>query len=48
MAAGDEVEAGTVIGTVGNTSLSEAGLGAHLHFAVALDGAPVDPAGFLG
>ena len=45
--AGDEVSAGTVIGTVGNTSLSEAGLGAHLHFAVAKDGEPVDPAGFL-
>lgn len=45
--AGDEVKAGTVIGTVGNTSLSEAGLGAHLHFAVSKDGAPVDPAEFL-
>lgn len=45
--AGDEVGAGTVIGTVGNTSLSEAGLGAHLHFAVSRDGVPVDPAGFL-
>ena len=45
--AGDKVSAGTVIGTVGNTSLSEAGLGAHLHFAVAKDGEPVDPAGFL-
>lgn len=45
--AGDEVGAGTVIGTVGNTSLSEAGLGAHLHFAVSKDGVPVDPAGFL-
>lgn len=45
--AGDEVGAGSVIGTVGNTSLSEAGLGAHLHFAVSKDGVPVDPAGFL-
>ena len=45
--AGDEVSAGTVIGTVGNTSLSEAGLGAHLHFAVSKDGVPVDPAEFL-
>ena len=45
--AGDEVKAGTVIGAVGNTSLSEAGLGAHLHFAVSKDGVPVDPAGFL-
>ena len=46
--AGDQVSAGTVIGTVGNTSLSEAGLGAHLHFAVAKDGTPVDPSQFLG
>lgn len=45
--AGDEVKAGTVIGAVGNTSLSEAGLGAHLHFAVSKDGVPVDPAEFL-
>lgn len=46
--AGDEVGAGSVIGTVGNTTLSEAGLGAHLHFAVSKDGVPVDPAEFLG
>lgn len=46
--AGDEVSAGTVIGTVGNTSLSEAGLGAHLHFAVSKDGVPVNPEDFLG
>lgn len=45
--AGDEVKAGTVIGAVGNTSLSEAGLGAHLHFAVSKDGVPVDPEEFL-
>ena len=46
--AGDEVKAGTVIGAVGNTSLSEAGLGAHLHFAVSKDGVPVNPEDFLG
>lgn len=46
--AGDEVEAGTVLGTVGNTSLSESGLGAHLHFGVTRDGEPIDPAEFLG
>ena len=45
--AGDEVEAGTVLGTVGNTSLSEAGIGAHLHFSVTKDGLPVDPAEYL-
>ena len=46
--AGDSVSAGAVIGTVGNTSLSEAGLGAHLHFGVTRDGEPIDPAEFLG
>ena len=46
--AGDTVQAGTVIGAVGNTSLSESALGAHLHFAVAKDGVAVDPEEFLG
>lgn len=46
--AGDTVRAGTVIGAVGNTSLSESALGAHLHFAVARDGVAVDPEEFLG
>ena len=45
--AGDSVSAGAVIGTVGNTSLSEAGLGAHLHFSVARNGETIDPALFL-
>ena len=45
---GDEVVAGQIIGTVGNTSLSEAGLGAHLHFSVTKDGEPIDPNAFLG
>lgn len=44
---GDSVEAGTVIGTVGNTSLSEAGLGAHLHFSVTRNGVLIDPAAYL-
>ena len=47
MLAGDTVEAGTVLGAVGNTSLSEAGLGAHLHFSVVKDGQAVDPMEFL-
>lgn len=46
--AGDSVSAGTVIGAVGNTSLSEAGLGAHLHFSVTKDGEAVDPMEYLG
>ena len=47
VALGDSVSAGTVIGTVGNTSLTEAGLGAHLHFSVSRDGEAVDPEEFL-
>ena len=47
VAVGDKVEAGTVIGTVGNTSLSEAGLGAHLHFSVTKNGELLDPAAYL-
>ena len=46
--AGDEIPAGAVLGAAGNTSLAEAGLGAHLHFSVEKDGTPVDPAEFLG
>lgn len=46
--AGDHVEAGAVIGTVGNTSLTEAALGAHLHFSVSKDGQAVDPSEYLG
>ena len=45
--AGDRVAAGDVIGAVGNTSLSEAGLGAHLHFGVTKDGQSIDPAAYL-
>ncbi|MDE7261114.1 MAG: peptidoglycan DD-metalloendopeptidase family protein [Oscillospiraceae bacterium] len=44
---GDEVPAGASIGSVGNTSLTEAGLGAHLHFSVSKDGAAMDPMEFL-
>ena len=45
---GDELPAGAVLGAVGNTSLTEAGWGAHLHFSVSKDGELVDPAVFLG
>ena len=44
---GDQVSAGQVIGVVGNTSLSEAGLGAHLHFSVKRNGELIDPAAYL-
>lgn len=44
---GEEVEAGAVIGTVGNTSLSESGIGAHLHFSVTRNGELIDPEAYL-
>lgn len=47
VAAGDSVAAGEVIGIVGSSALSEAGLGAHLHFSVTKDGKTVDPLAFL-
>ena len=45
--AGDQVTAGQVIGTVGNTALLESAIGDHLHFSVTCDGKAVDPADFL-
>ena len=45
--AGQSVEAGTVIGAVGNTSLTEAALGAHLHFSVSRNGESIDPEAYL-
>jgi murein DD-endopeptidase MepM/ murein hydrolase activator NlpD len=45
---GDSVSAGAQVGTVGNTTLTESALGAHLHFAVTKDDVPVDPADYLG
>lgn len=47
VAEGDRVTAGQEIGLVGNTTLTESALGAHLHFAVSLDGEAVDPAEYL-
>lgn len=38
---GDEVEAGTVIGEIGNTGTHSTGC--HLHFAMQKDGQPIDP-----
>ena len=45
--AGDTVDAGEALGVVGNTSLSESGLGAHLHFSVTRDGELMDPEAYL-
>ena len=47
VAVGDKVSAGDVIGTVGNTSLTEAALGAHLHFSVTKNGELIDPTAYL-
>ena len=47
VAEGDQVSAGQIIGAVGNTTLTESGLGAHLHFAVTQNGAAVDPEAYL-
>ena len=41
---GDKVNAGTVLGTVGKTALSECALESHLHFAFFVEGKAVDPA----
>lgn len=45
--AGDEVEAGQVIGSVGKTALGEVGSESHLHFAVYKNNVPQDPEVFL-
>ena len=44
---GQYVSAGQVIGSVGTTSLIEAGSASHLHFAVKRDGMSIDPKEFL-
>ena len=44
---GDYVSAGQRIAAVGNTTLTESALGAHLHFAVTKDGKVEDPDEFL-
>ena len=45
--AGDPVEAGTVIGTVGTTAISESAGPSHLHFAMKEYGVAVDPMNYL-
>lgn len=47
VAAGEQVQAGQCIGTIGEGALIEAALESHLHFEVARNGESVDPAGFL-
>ena len=45
--AGDWVECGQIIGSVGTTALCEVGQGTHLHFAMKLDGESIDPLSYL-
>ena len=45
--AGDPVEPGTVLGTVGATAAAEAAEPSHLHFAMKEYGAAVDPLNYL-
>ena len=47
VSAGDRVEAGQVLGTVGRTALAEIGCEPHLHFAVYINNVPQDPEAFL-
>lgn len=44
---GQTVEAGTVLGTVGQTACVETSTAPHLHFAVYANNVPVDPEDFL-
>lgn len=44
---GMRVDAGTTVGTVGDTAVSECALDPHLHFALYKDGEPVDPARYV-
>ena len=47
VSAGDPVELGQTIGTVGSSALLETALGSHLHFAVTCQDRAMDPAEFL-
>lgn len=46
--AGQTVSSGDVIGTVGQTALTEKALGPHVHFSVTHHDTPIDPAAFIG
>lgn len=43
VAVGDKLNAGQVLGTVGDSALSECGLAPHLHFALYIDGKATNP-----
>ena len=44
---GDNVETGTVLGAVGDSTIGESGLTAHLHLEVSKNGQAVDPMDYL-
>ncbi len=44
---GQWIEAGQSLGAVGRSALCEVGQEAHLHFAMQVDGSPVDPMNYL-
>ena len=44
---GDNVVLGQTIGSVGATALTESAIGPHVHFSVAYQDMPMDPADFL-
>jgi murein DD-endopeptidase MepM/ murein hydrolase activator NlpD len=46
-AAGQEVESGTVLGTVGASAIAESALPSHLHLEMTRNGEPVDPVGLF-
>lgn len=45
--AGEDVEQGQIIGTVGKTALAESGEAAHLHFAMQCSGVTVNPGDYI-
>ena len=45
--AGDAVETGTILGTVGTTAIAESGVDSHLHLEAWKNGEPVDPMEYL-
>ena len=47
VAEGDTIRCGEVLGSVGKTTLAEAGMEAHLHLEMTADGETVDPVNYL-
>ena len=45
--AGDTVDIGSELGTVGSSAIAEVGVDSHVHLETTLDGRPVDPRDYL-